>query len=349
MPEPLRILSWDVGASNLAYCILEGEDLDPVERIDLIDWDIINLINDDRITIKCCGNTKKGICSNKSVYYQQTIDDKMYGWCRTHLAQHSTVWSNEKTLELFERSRESTCDYKKKDSSTCDKNCTYKYKPENLYFCTAHYKSALNAKQKHLSPQLIKNITVKKYPVEKLVFTLINKLDELAPHFAASKIDEVIIENQPSLKNPKMKTIACALFNYFLIRGVIDKHHGMDIKNIKFICPNNKLKINEDNTISVLKGTKDGTKYKLTKALSVKYTKQRLTPEQLEYLELFKKTDDLCDSYLQGCYYISQVKFNKGKKVSTNESSSKKKIVKKERKVPKKSAGSKTSRKVVKL
>ena len=33
----------------------------------------------------------------------------------------------------------------------------------------------------------------------------------------------VLIENQPVLRNPRMKTISETLFNYFLCRGIVDK------------------------------------------------------------------------------------------------------------------------------
>jgi len=37
----VRILSWDIGIKNLAYCILEQENKDmPIE---ILDWDIISL------------------------------------------------------------------------------------------------------------------------------------------------------------------------------------------------------------------------------------------------------------------------------------------------------------------
>ena len=40
-------------------------------------------------------------------------------------------------------------------------------------------------------------------------------------HFLECKM--VLIENQPTLKNPKMKAISSTIYDYFLIRGIIDK------------------------------------------------------------------------------------------------------------------------------
>ena len=61
-----------------------------------------------------------------------------------------------------------------------------------------------------------------------------------------------------------------------------------------------------DNTVQVLLKANGGDgKYKLTKELAVKYTKQLLTDNKLDFLNTHKKQDDLCDAFLQGCYYLS--------------------------------------------
>jgi hypothetical protein len=62
-------------------------------------------------------------------------------------------------------------------------------------------------------------------------------------------VDLVVIENQPSLKNPQMKSIQMILYSYFLILGKIvgcgekgDKSIGY-IDKIEFCSASNKLKI----------------------------------------------------------------------------------------------------------
>nr|AEX62863.1 hypothetical protein mv_L658 [Moumouvirus Monve] len=153
---------------------------------------------------------------------------------------------------------------------------------------------------------------VKKFPTSQLQLNLVKKLDELSEHFAKLKIQEVIIENQPSQKNPKMKSIANTLFDYFMIRGYVDKIHDMNIQLVRFMCPSNKLKVNNDNTLEVFKANKDSKKkYKLTKNLSIEYTRKLLSndKEQLDYLSLHQKEDDMCDAYLQGRYYLEFIKY----------------------------------------
>ena len=51
--------------------------------------------------------------------------------------------------------------------------------------------------------------------------------------------DFQLIENQPSMKNPKMKGIADTLYTWFLIRGIVDKSFSPF-----FLTPNNRIRFN---------------------------------------------------------------------------------------------------------
>jgi len=59
-------------------------------------------------------------------------------------------------------------------------------------------------------------------------------------------VDLVVIENQPSLKNPQMKSIQMILYSYFLILGKVigngDNTTGY-IQKIDFCSASNKLKV----------------------------------------------------------------------------------------------------------
>lgn len=311
----MRIISWDVGIIHLAYCVIDYDGDTNPPKITIVDWDEINLIEDDRIKLECCGFKADGksVCGKNAGYYM-VAKDKSYGFCKTHLSQHSKYWSKKKTERMFsEYSGDKKCGFVKKSGSECGVKAKYDFNSEK-HFCNAHYKSELNKKIKEHSPQPIKNLMVKKYPTAKLQLNLIKRLDDLSERFAGLCIEEVVIENQPSHKNPKMKSISNTLFDYFMIRGYIDKINGLDISLVRFMCPSNKLKVNNDNTIEIFKANKDKKKkYKLTKELGIKYTRQLLDnePELLEYLDLFKKKDDLCDAYLQGRYYLEFLKFPK--------------------------------------
>jgi len=112
-----------------------------------------------------------------------------------------------------------------------------------------------------------------------------------------------------------MKSISNTLFDYFMIRGYVDKVHELDVKLVRFMCPSNKLKIGKNNKIE--KSVSDKTKYKLTKAMAIDYTRQLLhkDKDQLEYLDLHTKQDDMCDAYLQGRYYLECIRCGNKKRM----------------------------------
>ena len=56
-------------------------------------------------------------------------------------------------------------------------------------------------------------------------------------------VDAVVIENQPSLKNPKMKSIQMIVYSYFLMYGKVLNNQENKIKDIDFCNASNKLKV----------------------------------------------------------------------------------------------------------
>lgn len=124
-------------------------------------------------------------------------------------------------------------------------------------------------------------------------------------------ITEVLLENQPVLKNPVMKSIQMILYSYFQYEKII---MGREISTIKLINASNKLKLGKhlkeiNNTESILKIK---TKYSKNKKLAILYTnhflKERLITDDYEkFNNIFNehnKKDDLADAFLQGLYYI---------------------------------------------
>jgi len=171
------------------------------------------------------------------------------------------------------------------------------------YYCNAHKKIIIKKMERDGELKKIKRkkCTSKGTLIlgEKM-YTKLDKIEELL------NVDEVLIENQPSFRNPAMKTIASLLFGYFIMRGRVNRRDGTKI-NVKWVCPSNKLKVNEDNTLEVIKSSKnDSEKYKLTKKLSIEYTKILLKNNKkwLNHLAKYKKKDDLCDAFLFSYHYL---------------------------------------------
>ena len=65
----MKILSWDVGIINLAYCIME-ENNDNNHPYKIYHWNTINLLNESKI--KC------DICSKDALYNCKHIDMYIY-------------------------------------------------------------------------------------------------------------------------------------------------------------------------------------------------------------------------------------------------------------------------------
>jgi len=107
-----------------------------------------------------------------------------------------------------------------------------------------------------------------------------------------------------------MKSISISLYDYYLIRGIIDKEiTKSNIKKVKFMSPSNKIKLAEDGELNkIVLAKNESVAYKLTKDLSIKYTKELIKhlPNWLDFLNQQKKKDDLCDAFLQGAYYFEK-------------------------------------------
>ncbi len=349
----MRIISWDVGVIHLAYTVLKYryDKKTGKHKFRIIDWNVLNILDDEMIELPCCGfyKAKKKddpslpCCSKAS--YMLKLSDKVYGFCGMHLRQSENYWTDYDTERLYSdrlssKEEKQVCCFKHRDETFCDKPVLIRYQHENetKYFCRTHYRNDLTKKLKELKPQPITNPSASSYPTGELQLKLVKELDYYAEHFSKLGIKKVFIENQPAMKNPKMKSIASTLYDWFLIRCYVDKM--IDVDEVTFICPSNKLKINNENTLEVFKAEK-GSKYKLTKKLGIEYTRQLLRryPEQIEYLDTFDKQDDICDSFLQGLHrmmtthdkkkkvYKPKKRKTRAKKITTTKSSKKQTIL----------------------
>ncbi len=303
------VCSFDVGITHLAYCILKkGE-----ETYDILEWNIINSMNDDvmRNLVCKCKTKKGGICGKKAKYYVYTAHeymnypkDYLFGFCALHVAEGDCIEEfNMECLKLLSKDGYGKCKYEMKNKNICNKSA--KYRIGNIHYCKSHHESVSKKYMEKYSITEYRKNKISKMSIKDIQLNLIRIFDN-NPQFL--QVTEVIIENQPALKNPTMKSIASVISNYFLIRGIVDKEKtNSKIKHVQFICPCNKLKINNDNTVAVL--SRSGKeKYKRTKQLGIQYCKQLINKKWLTYLETFKKKDDLCDAYLQGVYYIDYYK-----------------------------------------
>jgi hypothetical protein len=144
--------------------------------------------------------------------------------------------------------------------------------------------------------ELKKSKPVIKEPLFSLCSNIKRVLDDYIEDIKSCDI--VVLENQPVLKNPTMKSVQMFIYSHCLINGA---------KQIALFNANKKLDIYDGPEID----TKGKTGYTLRKYLSVEYTKYFLRKnefnEKLEYFEKNKKMDDLADCYLQGLTYYKSL------------------------------------------
>ena len=281
------ILSWDIGIIHLAYCLLTYTD-----KWEILDWGNIDLSDNSKRMCKCGAKPRLFYKPNEIVYLCKR--------CSKKLEIKEPVFE-----EYFKSNNESTCQWVNQKSN---KLCGKKTKYENgKCYCNSHAKTIFKKYCSNFKLQEYKPVNASKMSIDIIRPKIVNELDK-RKHLL--KADLVVVENQPTLKNPKMKAVSSTIYDYFLIRGVIDHEiNQSNIKFVKYMSPSNKIKLADDNSlVKIKKETNSSKVYKLTKSLAVKYANQMT--QHLEEWNLFfnnqKKKDDLADCFLQGVYYYTK-------------------------------------------
>jgi len=270
-------LSWDIGIKNLAYCFMDYDTTN--KKFTIIHWGILNL-TDTKPIPTCVGIIKSTskICGKKA----SLIDTNNNFYCATHGKCIFNIKKYDENLK---------CLHLKKNKEPCGKSATFKN--GLVGYCTQHSKKYSNL------TKIVNYKNALKIPLIKLGERLYKELDK-HPEFLDAKI--VILENQPALKNPTMKSIQMMLFSYFLMKSKVE-NKGL-IEDIILMSAKNKLKAYTGEPIT--KYDKLKSKYDRTKKLSIDYCKIMITGDTKWY-DFFincKKNDDLADTYLMNCYYV---------------------------------------------
>jgi len=253
----MKYIGWDIGIKNLSYCILD-------DTFAILDWGIINLMDEHQEKECCILNTKGNKCNKKCFYIDTNdLDSNILrkGYCKTH------------GKKIINKVEIGLCFY-------CSKKAKFVLH-NDIYVCNTH------SKNKDIYKSM-PEMKATKVCLEVLGRNMIEKLDA-NPDFL--DVSHVVIENQPVLKNPKMKSIQMILFSYFLIRNETIKLH--------LVSAGSKLKFNIKNE-ETEKIEKLTNKYLKRKKLAVEYCKYFIkdNSSKLEYFNEFSKKDDLADAYL---------------------------------------------------
>ena len=133
------------------------------------------------------------------------------------------------------------------------------------------------------------------------IFSEMDKIVEKCSH-----IDYVLLENQPSRINGTMKTIQMIIFSYFQLL----KYNKNSIKDILLISPSKKtLEHPYDIDMSLCNLT---NRYNQTKWKSIQLTYIYIENSDYlkNYLQSFKKKDDICDAFLQAISWLRKNNVN---------------------------------------
>ena len=181
----VKIISFDVGIKNLAYCIVSFNNPLDVYDHTIEDWGVIDIMEKFLDAAVKCSVNKKGVLCGSPAISAVNIDNKRIGFC---------------------------------NKKTCQGVCQSTYSKKQI--------------------KKIKVVNTKSVSQLDMTSEMIHKL-RLLPDIL--NIDIVVIENQPVLKNPTMKSIQMVLYSYFLINGYTSPESS--ISNIALFNAGRKLDI----------------------------------------------------------------------------------------------------------
>jgi hypothetical protein len=280
----MKVLSIDIGIKNLAFCLLEKNNVEDGFKIK--SWDVVNICEMD--TFICGFIDKKGIKCTKNAKYK-----KNDCFCCIKHSKKQTYDIPNKELTSLSKNKIGQL------QTLADKyNIVYSphdKKPELLKIINDHVKANCFDEIKTTNASRVDLITIGTNIKTK--FDILFSGEEV--------IDYVIIENQISPIANRMKSVQGMVTQYFIMCDIF-------VENIEFVSSINKIK---DLNTNELEGCKGGGKinYKDRKQLGIKKCTELITTDyhfndQIAFFDSHKKKDDLSDSFLQGMWYISSKK-----------------------------------------
>ena len=278
----MKILSFDVGIKNLAYCLFSINCCND-NLLKIIKWDVINLC--DTIVSK---KYTCSLCKKNAHYYLNTSADEEEKeddiinstvYCKKHAIQTKLVM-----YEGDDKSK-SKCRVKSKSTKESSKKMVYPYlkiivPPKEQNACDVDM-IVLGKKLKN------------KFD---LIFSEYNHV----PHengTTHSGIDAVVIENQIGPLAGRMKMLQGMIAQYFIM---------MNVNKIEFISATNKLKLFK-NVGNENVGNENSYKMRKQKGQHICKSLVTFYPSMKSWNQEFDKhlkKDDLADCFLQGYYYM---------------------------------------------
>ena len=293
----MRVVSFDVGIKNMAYCFLSVSG----EQMEILDWNILNLMDEtiqENRTCTCAllkkpskkklENETVKLCGKRAKYSEPNVTGFL---CESHAKKSSEFWlpSKERSLAVIKKL-----------------NLTDLFQLGK----TLEISQSLTLKKDILQAVLekieSKTLTLLVRPKQKTasetdLITVGRNMTKKLEELTHSGITHVIIENQISTIATRMKTIQGMLTQYYIMKG---------IPNIEFISSFNKLKAFSKKDAEKKDEEKtDKDKYKDRKADGIAICNKFLVENPLltpwkKTFDDSKKKDDLADCFLQGLFFV---------------------------------------------
>jgi len=273
----MKILSIDVGIKNLAFCLFEK--ITDNDNFKIKKWDIINLSQEN---ILKCSFIDKNIQCNKVAKFKKND----YCFCLKHSKKQNYHLPTQQQNPSFIKKQKISMLYEIADGYNI--NYEPKIKKSNLAILINEHI------QKNFF-EIIETKNANEIDLFNIGINIKKKLDTIFEE--ENQIDFVIIENQIGPLAIRMKTIQGMLLQYFIMSN-------LKVEHIEFISASNKLK---DCNI------KDKDKYSNRKKIGVEKCLEILTNdfrfnEHTNYFLSHNKKDDLADAFLQGLWFINNIK-----------------------------------------
>jgi len=309
----MKVISFDVGIKNMAYCIL---DIEPNTPISISKWNVLNMVNTLSI---------KPLCS--CIIENKKRKTKSKTTCETVLPLCNKIAKYRKNDLYFCQTHAKSSSYKIPDKE-CSPQALKKMKMDALLlFCRSHMILAndsgipisqllkkdilelCNRRFENIMLEAIKPVKEKNASETDLI-TIGRKMKELLDNIPElNEVTHVVIENQISPIANRMKTIQGMLAQYFIMKC-------SPTTVIEFVSSANKLKgfvsTEDENATAGATAANDKTKYKQHKSDGIKYCTQFLTNnrklKEWESVLNTPKKDDLADCFLQGIVYLKNKK-----------------------------------------
>tara|TARA_Y100000816_G_scaffold194583_1_gene142125 strand:- start:4933 stop:6456 length:1524 start_codon:yes stop_codon:yes gene_type:complete len=309
-----KIIKW--GVINIVPKVTEKEE----EKGEIMLIHRPNMICSCEISKKINGST---LCRKKAVACKiaKNADGTYQGFCANHLKKSNL--SYDEYVEVKVGSCQ-CCVLDDSKLSRCKTKSVYVNKEHHFMgYCRKHYNNYIKNLKKEQEKKnkieeeinflkIIGGKKVSSINLTQLSDALYQELDNI-PELLDAHV--VLLENQPVLKNPTMKSMQMFLYSYYVLKGY--QNNNKNVNNIQCYMASKKLdliKFVSEDVYRNIKGEIKNVKsqYSKNKKMAIRLTENLLKNNSYNcddiklMFENSKKKDDLSDSLLMTLHYLER-------------------------------------------